>query len=349
MSLTGRLEQEIRAAGGSIPFSDFMRVALYDPSDGYYVRRQPFGKRGDFMTAPRVHDSFGYTIGRVVRSVWERLDQPSEFTILELGPGEDPLSLTALRSPALRDVPKSAWKLYLCERGARRVSEGGTPPIYATEWVEPGADLPKFSGVVLANEVLDAYPFRRLRREHDEWTELRVGAGNEPGSFAWVESPFSAAHYQDLLPAASLPEGTIVEVPEEVPGLLRWIASRLRAGTSYFFDYGDTEEKLARRFPQGSLSTFQSHELGDDPLDQPGKKDISAWVDFTRVERWANSVGLRSEGLLTQAEFLHSHGLEEVVRDLEKADAVEGVRARLALKTFFFGYEDHRVLTLRPA
>ncbi len=346
MRLSDRLDRMIDSAGGRISFSDFMRTALYERTEGYYSQNVVFGKKGDFMTAPRVHSSFGQTLARVILEEWERLGRPRDFAVIELGPGEDSVSLAAFGAPELRPEIVGSWKLYLCERGRRRIDTGHSPPPCVVEWIEPDANIGPLPGIVLANEVLDALPFRRLIRRGEGWRELGVARGPDPGHYLWKEGPLLAP-----LPPFPIPEGvaegTVFEVAEGLPELLRWLAGVLRSGSVYFIDYGDSAENLLRRFPQGSLATYEGHVMGEDPLSHPGERDISAWVDFSRVASEAERAGFRSDGLETQAQFLHEHGLEEVVRRTESQDPVEGVRARLALKAFYFGYPDHRVLALR--
>src|SRR5580704_3311951 len=85
--LRQRIEQEVRERG-SIPFSRYMELCLYDPELGYYSRNaEQFGKAGDFYTSSDVHAVFGRLVARQFEEIWCALGSPAQIEILELGPG----------------------------------------------------------------------------------------------------------------------------------------------------------------------------------------------------------------------------------------------------------------------
>jgi SAM-dependent MidA family methyltransferase len=87
VSLRQQIEREIRDRG-SIPFSRYMELCLYDPAAGYYSSHaEQFGKAGDFYTSSDVHAVFGRLLARQFEEMWQALDRPSQIEIVELGPG----------------------------------------------------------------------------------------------------------------------------------------------------------------------------------------------------------------------------------------------------------------------
>ena len=77
-------------ANGPITFSSFMTSVLYDKNFGYYSRKinnNPLGIYGDYYTSPLVHPAFGSLLAIHIYNLWKNLDEPDEFTIVEIGAG----------------------------------------------------------------------------------------------------------------------------------------------------------------------------------------------------------------------------------------------------------------------
>jgi SAM-dependent MidA family methyltransferase len=152
------LAEEIRSEG-AIPFRRFMEVALYHPRHGYYrrpkgnSRRDPFGKAGDFFTAQQIQPVFGQLIAALIRRVFQDMGSPSDFTIVELGPGRGEMA------PALAE-----WR-------------------YVP--VEIDSHVPdQIRGVFFSNEFFDALPVEAVLYLHGEFRRRFVAWSD--GRFAWT-------------------------------------------------------------------------------------------------------------------------------------------------------------------
>lgn len=258
-ALSAIIKREI-ARRGPITFARFMRLALYHPEFGFYRRpRDPFGVHGDFYTASQLQPVFGEAITRFVRTLLGALSPPLDG-VLELGAGRMDLSAA------------------LAEFGYR-----------AFDWRT--APLPEsFRGVVLANEFFDALPVHLLAFSNHRWRELRVASA--PDGFQFV-----LAEPSPLLVRAAQRSGQFrtVEIRELRPQGRTWmkrIFRLLKEGHLVVIDYGYTHSEL-RRFPYGSLLSFQRHISSDDVLQNPGDRDITAHVDFSELVRVARREGLR--------------------------------------------------------
>ena len=112
------LEADIRAriaSQGPIPVADYMALCLADPQHGYYVTRDPFGARGDFVTAPDVSQMFGELIGIWIATVWQQMGSPARVNIVELGPGRGTLMSDALRALKVAPALLEAARVHLVE------------------------------------------------------------------------------------------------------------------------------------------------------------------------------------------------------------------------------------------
>ena len=86
-----------------IPLDKFMEKALYEPEIGYYNKKNPFGKDGDFVTSPTISNLFSEILAIWIISFWEKFEKPKIFNIVELGPGDG--SLTKILVQTFKKFP----------------------------------------------------------------------------------------------------------------------------------------------------------------------------------------------------------------------------------------------------
>ena len=75
----------------SVPLDQFINIALYNKKFGYYMKKNPFGKKGDFITSPLISDLFGEMLAVWCVAFWEHIGRPSKILLVELGPGDGSL------------------------------------------------------------------------------------------------------------------------------------------------------------------------------------------------------------------------------------------------------------------
>ncbi len=307
MSLRSALIRRI-SKGGPIPFEDFMAAALYDPAGGFFTSRSLRSvKDGDFLTSPEVSPLFGQTLAKFVDD--ELLAVSDRGAVLvEVGAGSGSLLGPLLATLA---TPVEAWAVE-ASPAARQALRGVLPPDRVTDSLDrlPG----RFSGVVIANELVDNLPVALAVRKGEGWEERWVGVRGGTLVLVPVEARPEVADWADRfgLPA---PEGGLVEVQLAAGEWLRSVLERLAAGAVLVIDYGDTAENLERRRVDGTLRTYRAHHLGPDPLDEPGETDITVDVNFSALIALAEQTGAaveydRQEGLLGAL------GLRERLRQL---------------------------------
>jgi len=209
-----------------------------------------------------------------------------------------------------------------------------------------GADGP-FRGVVLANELLDAQPVRRLVWNGTAWEEggVRLEGGRFVGATSGTVRP---------MPSPELPRGlaagTVVEISPMAEAFVREVADHLADGLCILLDYGMDQSELVVAHPTGTLSAVQRHRFVPDPFADPGGSDLSVFVNFTRVRAAATAAGLREVAFQRQAEALARWGFERLLDGaLHGAPSAEAeVRIRLAAKNLLFGFERFHVLEWAP-
>ena len=333
------------ARRGSIPFADFMALALGHADGGYYTAAAARPTRGgDFLTAPELHPVFGAALARQVAEAWERLGRLSPFTLVEYGAGAGTLALAILEglrgdgSPladALVYAPVELNRHRLAELGVR-ASAAGLPVVDAGE-----LDGRPIAGVVLANEYLDALPVHLVELREGCPREVHVGIGCD-GAFEDVIGEVSdgavARHLAELRAAGiALVEGQRLEVRPAIDAWAYEVGRRLATGLVLVLDYGAPAADLyGPRRRAGTLMTYRGH-VADGSSDAPyhdiGERDITAHVDTTALGGALGRAGLDLLGETSQAELLVGCGLEELLgrRQAAVARASEALELRSAV------------------
>ena len=323
---------EVEAAGGAIPFSRYMEMALHAPGLGYYrAGRRIFDGEGDFVTAPEISPLFASAVARQVEQV---LSTIGTREVVEIGAGSGVMAtrivvdLAAGGSVRYRILePSSA----LAARQRETIAAGAPDAVASVSWIHA---LPEsgFRGVVLANEVADALPIERF--EVTAGGVLVHCVGFDDGSPVWRSRPAeprlaeAVEEVQHEL-GLRLPVGYVSEIG---PARCAWIASiaeRMECGLVLLMDYGFPRREFYhpdRR--DGTLRCHFRHRRHDDPLVLCGLQDITAHVDFTAIAR---ACGLDVAGFTTQGEFLLGCGLLDLISGVDPGSS-EFVRLTAQIK-----------------
>jgi SAM-dependent MidA family methyltransferase len=301
-SAADQIAVAIDAAGGAIPFSEFMRLSLYGEY-GFYSHTGRAGRRGDFITSPEVGPLFGTVIADALDAWWRDLGEPAEFTFVDAGAGPGTLARSVLAAePECLD----ALRYVTVEVSA---SQRALHPAS----IESRATMPDHPivGVVLANELLDNLPFELFVFD-GEWKQAFVEVSDD-GRFnevlRSVQIPLS-------LPTTA-PHGSRAPVQTAAAEWVRNALALVDRGRLVVIDYctATTAELVTRPWRQW-LRTYRQHERGVHYLLAPGDQDITSQVV---IEQLATPTSMCS-----QAEFLRQWGLDRLVdegRDYWSAQA----------------------------
>ena len=307
MSLQDIISKSITENAKPIGFDVFMNFALYHSKFGYYrSNKSIIGKQGDFITAPEISDLFGYSIARQCKQIL------NEGDILEFGAGSGVLSSQILFELARLDCLPN--KYFIIELSARlKIIQRDTIKkvlpelIDRVEWL---SELPKdFTGVIIANEVLDAMPAKRVRFSNGKFNELGVGFNKD--GFCWKDFDVPFVNDSVRLPH-DVEEGYTTEVNLHAIGWIKSLCDSIKEGTILLIDYGmDRSEYFHSQRNDGTLKCFYKHKAGNDPFCNIGIQDITTSVNFSDIADSAIKSGFEVSGYCTQAMFLISLGIEK--------------------------------------
>ena len=354
-----RREMKLR---GPISFERFMELALYHPRHGYYASgRARIGRRGDFYTSVSIGALFGELLARQFAEMWEALNRPKVFSLIEAGAHDGQLATDILGwlrenrtdaylatryiivepSPALQKLQLE--KLLNFQRLTR-------PRI---RWMRGLREIRHKSivGCLFCNELLDAFPVRRITLTKGKWHEACVSlfchpeprtrcAPRDEGSLQFTPGPvLRETETPEIFRFAQndksdFPDGYTTEI---CPTAAKWVqtaARKLRCGWILIFDYGyEAEEYYAPHRTDGTLLCYYQHRTNQEPLLRVGQQDITAHVNFTALARAAEAAGAQVAGFTDQEHFVVG-AAKEILTTMPALSLAEGDAKKIrALQT----------------
>lgn len=268
------------SAEGPMRLDAYMSTCLLHPDLGYYTSRTPFGRAGDFVTAPEISQMFGELIGLCIAQTWLDQGSPAPFTLAELGPGRGTLMADALRAAGRVAGFAEAAQVVLVDASEKlRQVQRATLSGQNIRWIETVADLPHQPLFVIANEFFDALPIRQFVRAGPHWQERQIGLQND----SLVMGLGPALHRPELASRAEdTKDGDLVETCTIAQTITALLAERINGfgGAALIIDYGDW------RSLGDTLQAVQDHKPAD-VLAHPGQADLTAHVDFEALAQAA--------------------------------------------------------------
>ncbi|MDR1139697.1 MAG: SAM-dependent methyltransferase [Rickettsiales bacterium] len=335
---------------GSISISDFMNAALYHKEYGYYMSKLPLGKDGDFITAPEISQLFGEIIAVWVMHTWEKLGEPSKFSLVELGPGKGTLIHDIIRVTRKYNDFFDSVSIHLVEISPT-LQEIQKKKLKGLDinWHENINSLPEQPTIFLANEFFDALPIDQFVYRNGEWYENRI-AKQDNG----VSSEVADTGVQKKDPSASSLSSQCVTLGSRKKDDVTQIAdtgiqkkelcvpvSATQTTNRKLFDGAVVEvcptgieilkrleEKIYNNkgaaliidygyvYPEykSTLQSVKQHKYANF-LENVGNSDITALVNFQALRDSLKHVDCE---ILTQREFLYLFGIKERTQALMK-------------------------------
>jgi SAM-dependent MidA family methyltransferase len=317
LTLQGKIREQI-AQNGSISFAQFMQMALYYPGLGYYSSgMKKFGKEGDFITSPELGSLFAQCMAKQFQQVLTTLDHS---IILELGAGTGQFCFDCLIELDNQNcLPNKYYILEISadlkQRQKLKIAQLPTHLSQLVEWINQPLET-SFSGVIFANEVLDALPVEVFEFNQNKFKQKRI---EWEDGFKETWQDFSINLNQQLVDKELMLENGFQS--EFIPNLTNWLASiteNFEQGLVLFVDYGyERQAYYHSQRNQGTLVCHHQHQANFNYYTNLGLQDITAFVDFTAVAEAADQSDFKIDGFTTQAHLLLSLGVQDLLGDTE--------------------------------
>jgi NADH dehydrogenase [ubiquinone] 1 alpha subcomplex assembly factor 7 len=292
MPLERQLKQLI-ALNGPIPIDMFMKMAI----EHYYSHVEPFGKSGDFITAPEISQMFGEIIGIWCAHQWQ-LNGQQPFILVEIGAGNGTLMSDLLRStknvPGFHDAIK---KIIIIEISNRLISiQKSQINFPRIEWKSHISEINNNNCYVICNEFFDALPIKQYVKEDGYLQELAIKLDTNDNlviAKSLVKSPTSS----------TAKDGQIIELSPTRNDYMKTILEKSKDhGVALIIDYGYIEPPY-----KSTLQAVKNHKHHP-ILSDIGGADLTSLVDFKSLQECCNE---RNSQIYTQGDFLNKYGIIE--------------------------------------
>ncbi|TVR09927.1 MAG: class I SAM-dependent methyltransferase [Phormidium sp. GEM2.Bin31] len=322
-------EQILHSREQRLSFADYMAAALYHPQQGYYARGAKLGASGDFVTSSHLSADFGELLAEQFIEIWTFLGCPKHFDLVEMGAGQGILAVDILRY-INKNKPEFFQVLtyIIIEKSAvlrqQQQQIQGANLCWKT-WDDIAAE--SLEGCLFSNELVDAFPVHRLKREQGQWRECYVSWDEASGfqeTLGPLSTPALATYFEQVgVNAEEFPDGYTTEVNLAALSWLETLARKLKRGYVITIDYGyEAQRYYHPQRSRGTLQCYRQHRHHDDPYSFVGEQDITAHVDFTALQRQGDRCGLDYEGFTPQALFLMALGLGDRLAALGQGNQV---------------------------
>lgn len=303
------LRELIARADGWWPFEAFMTRALYDPVEGYYTARvRQVGRTGDFSTSAMRGSILGRAVARWALREKKRLPR-HRWHLIEIGGGNGDLAWTILRTLGVWGRLGLTYHVVEISPPLRALQEKALAGFRVCWHADVAGALAAARGAALlfSNELVDAFPFRRFRKNGGRWEEIGLGWDEESGL---TERGRVLADDDPVLRQSTAFAGAgSIEIPVAYRLEMEKIGRHLETGVMLTIDYGDRYPMVYHRKPHGTARGYFHHQemRGLEIYQRLGWQDITADVNFSDLEKWGGVLGWSNESLENQRAFIVRH------------------------------------------
>jgi len=299
----------------SIPLDQFINIALYDKKFGYYMKKNPFGKDGDFITSPLVSKLFGEMLAVWCVSFWEHIGKPSKILLVELGPGDGTLCKDLLDAFKKFKGFYNSLEINLLEISNKLKTIQKTKiNNKKVKWIKEIKEINYGPVIFLGNEFFDALPIKQIYKKKKLFFERYVTLSNDNKKIKFLHKRADNNLIKNIQNLNLISSGNLIEYPVEAIKFLNIIAKKIDKfdGGLLTFDYGYTVNKN-----QNTLQAVRKHKYTN-ILFMPHHSDITSHLNFTLFHKILKKNNLNVEKIINQTEFLKKIGILERANILSK-------------------------------
>ena len=292
---------------GEIPLDKFIDLSLYNKKIGYYMKKNPFGKKGDFITAPNISRLFSEMIAIWIISFWKNLGSPRNFNLIELGAGNGEMMKVLLES--FQNFPSflESCNIIIHEKSPILIKiQKEKLSKSKIIWVSQINKIKKNPSIFIANEFFDAMPIKQFRKQGNIWYEKFVNFENYSKA-SFIEKKTDIKKIERRLNFKISQNQNFIEYSEFGFDYLKNISNIIKKNTGglLIIDYGYLEKKM-----KNTLQAVSNHKFAN-ILDNIGGVDITHNINFELFKKFTQKLGGLDNNLNTQKNFLIKMGIKE--------------------------------------
>ncbi|MBD1164496.1 SAM-dependent methyltransferase [Pelagibacterales bacterium SAG-MED13] len=298
----------------NFPLDDFIDFSLYDKKFGYYMKKIPFGQKGDFITAPNVSRLFSEMIAIWIISFWESLGSPKKFNLIELGAGNAEMMKILIES--FKKFPNffNSCNIFIYEKSPKLIKiQKNKLNKKKVTWISKINKIKKSPSIFIANEFFDSIPIKQFIKKKNLWCERYVSLEDKYYSF-FLKSKFNMQKFEKKINFRLSKNQNFIEYSILATNYLKNITSMIKKynGGVLIIDYGYFNEKM-----KDTLQAIHNHKYAN-VLENIGNSDISHSINFNLYGKIINQLGDLTYLLTNQKKFLLKMGIKERAEIISK-------------------------------
>ena len=298
----------------NLPLDKFINYCLYNKEFGYYMKKYPFGKDGDFVTAPNVSRLFSEMIAIWVFSFWQSLGSPKKFNLIELGAGNGEMMRVMLES--LKNFPAffKSCNFIIHEKSSSLINIQKKKLLKnKIVWAKKITRLKNIPSIFVANEFFDALAIKQFMKKNNLWFEKFVRLKDSRDA-QFNEKKINIKDYEKKIDLKLSPNQDFIEYSELSAKYLKDVGKIIKKNSGGFLiiDYGYNEIKM-----KNTIQGVMKHKYTN-ILKNIGKSDITHNINFKLFQKIIDNLGDLKHNLTTQKNFLTRMGINERAEIISK-------------------------------
>jgi cyclopropane-fatty-acyl-phospholipid synthase len=298
----------------NLSLDKFINLSLYDKKFGYYMKKNPFGKKGDFITAPNISRLYSEMIAIWIISLWQSLGSPKKFNLIELGAGNGQMMKVFIESFQRFPIFLNSCNFIIHEKSPSLIKiQKKELAKNKIEWVSQINKIKKNPCIFIANEFFDALPIKQFRKKENLWLEKFINLKNLNKAF-FFEKEVDIKKIEKKIHFKISQGQNFIEYSELGINYLKDIFKiiKINTGGLLLVDYGYTEKKM-----KNTLQAISNHKFAN-ILENIGNVDITHNISFDLFKRFTKKMGGLANNLTTQKEFLLKMGIKQRAQIISK-------------------------------
>ena len=292
----------------------FIEDSLYNKKNGYYMKKNPFGKGGDFITAPNISILFSEMIAIWVISFWEKLNCPKQFNLIELGAGNGEMMKVLVSTFSKFPKFQNSCRINILEKSKLlQQTQKVTIKDKKVKWLNSLNELNNFPCIFIANEFFDALPIKQFLKKEKKWYERHIKFTNNE-KLEYLDIPFDMQKFEKKIKFKISYKQNFIEYSPLATKYLKTIINKIKQnnGGILIIDYAYLEKEM-----KNTLQAVSKHKYCD-VLKNFGNSDITYNLSFNLIDKIIKKLGLCSSLSTTQKKFLIKLGILERAKILSK-------------------------------
>jgi len=298
-----------------MPLDQFINIVLYDKKFGYYMKNNPFGKEGDFITSPSISNLFREMLAIWCVAYWKHVGKPNKILLVELGPGDGSLCNDLLKTFKQFEDFYNSLEINLLEISDKlKIIQKTKINNRKVKWIKKINEINCGPVIFLGNEFFDALPIKQIYKKKRLFFEKYVALSNDNKKIRFLHKKANNSLIKRMQGLNLISIGNTIEYPIEAIKFLEAIAKKINKfdGGLLTFDYGYTAKKN-----QNTLQSVKKHRFTN-LLIKPGYSDITSHINFKLFHKILKKNNLNVKKITTQNEFLKKIGILERANILSK-------------------------------